>query len=125
MYKDELKKPERCDWCGAMNCFETDFRGWTKLKLINEGQSVTDRLDKNNAIQNARVTDDPLCLMELGLHQDAHNLKSISNEQAKYFREKLLRDKDSGALRKEILAARAKAVKDNADRDYTMDNVHE
>jgi hypothetical protein len=57
-------------------------------------------------------------MMEMGLHSDSGSVRAISKEQSKYFREKFLKDKDSGSLRKEILEARKKAVAMNANKEW-------
>lgn len=122
--RDSWGTPDECPNCKGINCFEIDFRGWQKLALVNDGQSITDRLDRNNAIQNAHCADDPLCMMEMGLHPDGHNVAKLTREESTYFREKWLKDGDSGKLRKELLAARDKAVKKVDKEGYSINDVY-
>jgi hypothetical protein len=89
---------------------------WPDVGLPNHGRDVNERLDKDNFLRKANVSDDPVCAIEAGL-RDKHGdeqLRTFSPEQTRYVQEKILTEGDTYKLRQEVLSMREKNIKGEA-----------
>lgn len=104
--KEKTPKPV-CEKCGAVM-----GKNWANCRAspINRGEPTNARLcNDGRTINRFFAKDDPLCQIEMGLKRDGFSgLRTFSNEQAKYFREKAQKGEDSTKLRQEILDTRAR-----------------
>ncbi len=108
VHTDLLYEPTSCYSCGA-HAFEVFFGNWSTIEFdARKGE----RLDAHGAVRQFGVLDDPLARSQLGLTSDPQlaSYARVPAEQAEELRGRLMKDGDSGKLRKDVLEAYSKAT---------------
>lgn len=103
--RDCTHTPTECYVCKDSR-FAIFYGEWGTVKLRNNGHCLDEREDAKGNIQRFEVRDDPLCKKELSDQPDLNGIKSFTNDQSNFFRNKLAKDGDSSNLRREILKQR-------------------
>ncbi len=115
----------RCSACGAFvensmgmpeeKCcensqYEITFQNWKSFNYQRDYSSSNDTHTTDGIRRKFRASEDPIVQFELGLIPD-HGIRSFDENQAAHFREKMMKDGDTPALRREILRERTKTQK--------------
>ena len=110
LHENEVEKPSVCESCGLPHLSYT-FENWKKFNGMRDVKGENDLVDDAGRRRKFKASEDPTCLIELGLQED-RGIKTLSNEQSDYFRGRLLIDGDTPKLRKEILRERTKTLRE-------------
>ena len=108
VHEDLLYEPLTCISCGE-RAFEVFFGNWNTIEFDARKDEKT---DSKGAIKQFGVMDDPLCRANLGLTSDPQlaSYARVPSEKAEELRGRLMKDGDSGKLRKDVLEAYSKAT---------------
>ncbi len=101
VYPDSLGKPEE-SCCGE---WEITFQNWKGFNFQRDYSSSSDTHTTHGVRRKFKASEDPLVQYELGLIPD-HGIKSFSPDQSAHYAEKMMKDGDTPALRREILRER-------------------
>ena len=105
---DATEAPLECHTEQCIGLPQITYAYWGDVQVMNHGRPTQELTDRHGYRRKFAALDDPLCQIDLGVHQDqsSNGIRAFPEELSREFRDRITRDGDSPKLRDDMLSVR-------------------